>query len=413
MKVTYLVDVFPNLTETFVLNQITGLIERGFDVEILAMAAGSTEVVHADIVKYDLLQKTHYLFDKKLGTNRFLRMLFMFVRLCRYSYKSLVWRALFCSGSFSLQMRIYLACAVAKTPYTQQKSITIAHFGPTAVFAYRLKKLGLLTGPILPVFHGFDLSEKKVLNIHKQAYQQLFADCPLILTISKHWAEKLIELGCNPNKVVLNRMGINCDVFEMRTTEEPLIPPIKLLTVARLTEKKGIIYAIEAVAKLKAQGFDVQLDIIGTGPLYGHLADSIRKYQLQDNVHLLGAKNQTEVRRQLQNSDLFLLHSVVAENGDKEGIPVSLMEAMASGILCLSTYHSGIPELITHGKNGLLVQERDVEALCQQIIGIIKGQFNMNELRREARQTVSQEFNQQKIYDDLAEICKEIGEDFV
>lgn len=413
MKIRYFVDVFPNLTETFVLNQITGLIERGFEVEIIAITPGNRDVVHPNVHKYALLQKTHYLFDHPLPASRFSRLLQLFARLCRYSGQLRLWRALFIRGPLSLQMRIYLACAVATSPLNKAAGLTIAHFGPSAVFAARLQRLGLLSGPVLPVFHGFDLSEKQVLTTNQHSYQQLFKNCPLLLTISQHWAEKLVELGCAPDKIKINRMGINCDVFDMRDANTPLQVPLRLLTVARLTEKKGLIYAIEALAKLKAQGFTATLHIIGTGPLQAELAAAIDTFQLQESVQLLGAKNQTEVRSALQQADVFLLPSVTAANGDKEGIPVSLMEAMASGILCLSTYHSGIPELIRHGENGLLVNERDSEALCQQLIALIQGQLDIRMLRQNARQKVTQDFNQQQIYDDLAMICRELGASLV
>lgn len=413
MKINYLVDCFPNLTETFVLNQITGLIERGFDIEIISMTPGNSDVVHPDVHKYALLGKTKYLFAQKLPARRLPRLLQMVVRLCRYSWKPIVWRALLISDTLSLQMRIYLACAIAKSDVTQTNSLTIAHFGPTAVFAARLQALGILRGPILPVFHGFDLSEKKVLQANAQSYLTLFKTSPLILTISRHWADKLAELGCDPAKIKVNRMGINCNVFEMQKPDTALSTPLRFLTVARLTEKKGLIYAIEAIAQLTALGFSVQLDIIGTGPLQTSLAAIIQQHKLQSVIHLLGAKNQQEVRMYLQQADVFLLPSVTAANGDKEGIPVSLMEAMASGLLCLSTYHSGIPELIQHDYNGLLVKERDSDALCQQIIRLIKGEVDINRLRQQARQTVSQAFNQQQIYDELAQICHELGDDFV
>lgn len=409
MKVTYLIDQFPHLTETFVLNQITGLIERGVDVQIFALTPGETKLCHPDITKYKLLNKTKYFFEHRLSHNRLLRILQIFYRVFRHLFDAQVRRALFNLAEVPLGMRIYLASAVATIKPASQRTLTIAHFGPTAVLANRLTKIGIFDGIIVPIFHGFDLSEKKVLQHNQGGYRQLFELCPKVLTISEHWRTELINLGCNADKILVNRMGINPDIFSVRALNSQLSAKLKLLTVARLTEKKGLTYAIDAIAALIKLNYKVQLDIIGTGPLRDSLQQQINTLQLQQFVRLVGAKTQPEIREQLMQADLFLLPSVTAANGDKEGIPVSLMEAMATGCICLSTYHSGIPELITHNQNGLLVAERDSEAICREIVMLIKGKKDIVMLRRNARQTVVSGFNQQQLYDDFVDLCRHIG----
>ncbi|CAM6610494.1 hypothetical protein ESCOCK405M_22805 [Escherichia coli] len=146
-------------------------------------------------------------------------------------------------------------------------------------------------------------------------------------------------------------MGVNMDRFSLR----PLKAPdgcLQILSVARLTEKKGLHVAIEACRQLKERGVNFRYRILGIGPWERRLRTLIEQYQLEDHVEMPGFKPSHEVKMLLDEADVFLLPSVTGADGDMEGIPVALMEAMAVGIPVLSTVHSGIPELIDSGHSG-------------------------------------------------------------
>ena len=136
--------------------------------------------------------------------------------------------------------------------------------------------------------------------------------------------------------------------------------------VARLVEKKGVEVALDAMRRLRDRGCEVELRIVGDGPERTRIESLMRQWRLT-NVSLLGALEHSLTRHEFSEAHLYIQPSVTAESGDQEGIPVSLMEAMASGIPVVSTRHSGIPELVIDGQTGHLTAERDAEGLAVAI----------------------------------------------
>lgn len=158
---------------------------------------------------------------------------------------------------------------------------------------------------------------------------------------------------------------------------------------------------------LKIKNIHVNLKVIGDGDQKSYLEELIQARNLTKDVELLGWQTQEVVKKYVDHADLILLPSKVASNGDKEGIPVSLMEALASGKLVISTFHSGIPEIIQDGKNGWLVQENDSEALARKVKEVSQLTLNKRiEIARNARESVFLNFNIDKLNDQLDDIVK-------
>ncbi|HAZ55556.1 MAG TPA: colanic acid biosynthesis glycosyltransferase WcaL, partial [Franconibacter helveticus] len=280
--------------------------------------------------------------------------------------------------------------------------VFIAHFGPAGVTAAKLRELGILRGKIATVFHGIDISHRDALARYTPEYQQLFRRGDLMLPISELWASRLKAMGCPDEKIVVSRMGVDMNKFSLRPLKVPG-SPLEIISVARLTEKKGLHVAIEACRLLKARGVNFRYNILGIGPWEQRLRALIQQHGLEDQVFMPGFKPSHEVKALLDQADLFLLPSITGADGDMEGIPVALMEAMAVGIPVVSTLHSGIPELIDAGKSGWLVPENDAEALAERLQTF--ASLREEELRpmlRHARQKVETDFNQQVIYRELA-----------
>ncbi len=396
----YFLDKFPCYSETFVLDQLTGLIDRGFDVKIIALSHDPRPLPAETEKRYQLSQRCSYLLPQTPATKT--GRLLQRARLIATGLgKKSVWRVLV-TPSGSATPRSYLAAIIAAHRQIYAADYLICHFGTTASLALQLQQAGLLAGKIVPVFHGFDLSEQKVLSKYQSCYQQLFFSCPAVFAISKLWCQRLAELGCPADKIKLLRTGVATQKFLFPSPDRALQQPLQLLSVARFTEKKGLAYAISAIALLKSAGVAVQYRMIGDGPLRPALTAQIHNLGLEQDIQLCGVQPPAKVAEALVQSDVFLLPSVTAGNGDMEGIPVSLMEAMASGVICLSTYHSGIPELICHGQSGLLVPERDATAIARELQLLTQGHYALGALRKNARATIEQEFDQQQIYDALA-----------
>lgn len=404
MKVGFFLLKFPLSSETFVLNQITAFIDMGFEVEIVALQKGDTQNTHAAWTKYNLAARTRWLQDEPTG--KVAKMRHRASQTLRGIHRKNTWQALNLKryGAESRKLILSAICGQVATPF--HTDVFIAHFGPAGVTAAKLRELGVIRGKIATIFHGIDISSREVLNHYTPEYQQLFRRGDLMLPISELWAGRLQKMGCPREKIAVSRMGVDMTRFSPRPVKAPATP-LEIISVARLTEKKGLHVAIEACRQLKEQGVAFRYRILGIGPWERRLRTLIEQYQLEDVVEMPGFKPSHEVKAMLDDADVFLLPSVTGADGDMEGIPVALMEAMAVGIPVVSTLHSGIPELVEADKSGWLVPENDARALAQRLA--VFSQLDTDELApvvKRAREKVEHDFNQQVINRELASLLQ-------
>lgn len=187
--------------------------------------------------------------------------------------------------------------------------------------------------------------------------------------------------------------------------------PRLLLAVGRLDEIKGFRYLVDACRRLAEAGEAFECRIVGDGPLRGELQARIESAGLADRVRLLGAKPQDEVRALIRAAGVFVLPCVVARSGDRDGIPVALMEAMASGLPVVSTRVSGVPELVEHESTGLLAEPEDADGLASQVARLLHDGALASRLAIAARRKVEAEYDARREADKLlAEIRAAAGE---
>jgi colanic acid/amylovoran biosynthesis glycosyltransferase len=407
MKVAFIVTEFPSLSQTFVLNQITGLIDRGHDVDIFANGIADDSKIHEDVRKYNLLDRTCY-YRGIIPKNKLFRLIKAANYVVRYMLKrpAVVLRSLnvfkYGRQAASFNLLFQIIPFLDKGPY----DIIHCHFGPSGNIAVLLKEVGAIRGKVITAFHGYDLSSYIGKNGNR-VYEKLFKKGELFLPISRRWKKKLINLGCPKGKVLVHRMGI--DVGRLGFLQRKIRKSVKIniLSVARLVEKKGVHYGIEAVAKVVKRYPFVQYEIAGDGPLKRDLVGLIDKLDIDENVKLLGWKQQNEISELMSHADILLAPSVTGKEGDQEGIPVVLMEAMARGLPVISTYHSGIPELVQDGRSGFLLRERDIDALAEKLEHLITHPEMRDQMGAEGRKYVEENYNIDKLNDRLVEIYKE------
>ena len=363
MTVLFVLPEFPKYSETFVIDQIVGLLDRGFDVRILAVTRGPDPAPGDTVATRGLMDRATFIFPHRPAGNAGWQVALRRARdVLPGLPRARVRRALSVRRYGHAAKSLALAGAARRLREPLKANAIIAHFGPTGVLATHLRTLGLLDGPLYTVFHGYDLSQHHVLERHLGDYQRLFVTGEHMLPISALWSRKLMAMGCAPEKIHVHRMGVDLDSFRFAPPESRApaqTRPLRVLSVARLVEKKGIAYLCDAVAQLAWRQVPVELEVIGDGPLQADLERFVAAKSLEGRIHIRGRRDKAYVQAALARADVFALPSVTAVDGDQEGIPVSLMEAMASGVPCLSTMHSGIPELIQDGRSGWLVPERD------------------------------------------------------
>jgi glycosyltransferase involved in cell wall biosynthesis len=193
-------------------------------------------------------------------------------------------------------------------------------------------------------------------------------------------------------KIHVVRCGVDVAGYPLHASASPIWPP-RIVAVARLAEKKGLRYLIDACALLRARGCDVHCTIIGDGPLRERLQAQIAALGLGDCVTLLGARAQDDVAAALRHASVFVQPSIVTAAGDMEGVPVSVMEAMAAGVPVVAAATGAIPELVDDEHTGLLVPPRNAAALAAAIERLARDRELVERLRAGARRRIETEFD--------------------
>ena len=403
MKIAFFLNEFPSLSQTFVLNQITWMIDRGHEVDIYATHRFQTGKCHPQIDSYGLLEKTCYFADVPARyLERVTRVVGLILSSGLWRRPLLVARSIVSlkDGRVVMHMqRLYRVLAFAGRG---QYDIIHCQFGTLGLLALELKKLGVINGALVTSFRGYDITS--VLANEPSCYDELFSYGALFLPVSKSLAVRLVAAGCPTDRIRILHSGIDCGRFRFTERCKLYEEPTRLLGIGRFVKKKGWGYAIEAVANARKAGCDIHFTIVGDGRLRRQIEEKIADCQIHDAVTLLGWRDHDEIVRLLGESHILIAPSVTADDGDQEGIPNVLKEAMATGLPVLSTLHSGIPELVEDGVSGYLVPERDVDALSDRLISLCDHPERWVEMGKNARQKIDADFDMAKINKQLEEL---------
>jgi colanic acid/amylovoran biosynthesis glycosyltransferase len=245
------------------------------------------------------------------------------------------------------------------------------YFGNTGV--HLLPLIERWDRPCVVSFHGMDVQRRETERGYEANLRKLLRLVPLVLVRSQSIAERLIELDCDPKKIRLNRTGIPLDGFPYLVRNAPSDGAWTIVQACRLVPKKGLATALRAFANFAKTFPKSRFLIAGDGPLRRELEELIQKLDLQKAVVFLGFLGQTELRELHEKAHIFMHPSELAPDSNQEGVPNSMLEAMASGLPVVATRHGGIPEAVTDGVSGLLVSERDVEGLTASLFRIVEN----------------------------------------
>lgn len=402
MRIAFLLDSFPVISQTFVNSQICGLLDRGHDVGIIAGSAGPPAPSHSDISQYELLRRTRTVVP---GRSRIARAMSRIRGLGSIARNPRLIDALSPQYGRAIDRAVLLSWAVSLVK-EEPFDVYVCHFGPVGLRAAHLRRLGAIDGPIATIFHGYDLS-LLLRQRGNDLYAPLFKTGDLFLSVTDRWSRRLIELGCDPGRIAVHRMGIRVADFPFRATRSDATAT-RFVSVARLVEKKGLFDALEAVALLRSEGRAFNYEIIGDGPLRAALERRIAELDIGDSVQLLGWRPNEEVRDRLVSADVLLAPSVVSSDGDEEGLPVALMEAMALGVLVVSTNHSGIPELVEDGFTGMLAQERNPPSLAAAIRRLLDAPHQWPRLAKQARRAVEERHDSDALNGTLEQLLEDL-----
>jgi len=249
-----------------------------------------------------------------------------------------------------------------RTLRSQRPQLVHAHFGPDALWMGLplARALGL---PLIVTFHGYDITIDAPHKRYQRHRRRLFQQASRVLAVSEFIAAQLVRHGCPPEKIVRHYIGIDLEQF---TPPDDAIPRQDVVFVGRLAEKKGCKYLILAMLLLARQGHSHHLHIIGDGKLRRELEELAGPLGAAVSFH--GRRNPDFVREMVGRAAVFCVPSVTCGNGDSEGLPMVILEALALRTPVVSTMHSGIPEAVLHEQTGILVPEADPEALAAALL---------------------------------------------
>lgn len=399
LRIAFILLDFPAISETFILNQITGLIDLGHDVDIYALRKVKGPH-HADVEEYQILKRTQYINRPTTIMGRAIKLaglvlktifrhpVFIFKEFCMFD-GGFGWH----SENIEIMQRLNSSCK--NKPY----DIIHCHYGTVA--RQFLPAISLLRVKYVVSFYGYDLFHYG--DRGKAAYRGLFKIASGIIANTNYSAGILTALGCPREKISILPSALKLDKFTLRPRGLEPGNTIKLLTVARLVEVKGIEYPIGAVAKL-ADRYPIQYQIVGEGQERTKLEGLVKALGLGDIVFLLGELRQEEVIGLMDEAHIFVLVSITSKTGQQDNGPNVLKEAQASGMPVVSSNSGAIPEVVQNGVSGFLVPECDVDALADRLEYLINHPEIWSEMGKSGRSFVEANFHIKKV----SERCENI-----
>ena len=406
MKIAFIVGEFPILSETFILNQITGLIDRGHEVDIYAEIKGNTNHVHPSVNTYQLLEKTYYLPQiPESILERIIKGFYLIAQLgIQDPIRTLQSLNIFKYGKQSL----FLWLLYSLIPnFNQDYDIIHCQFGHLSFKGMAFQAINSPQAKLITIFRGFDISTFVEMK-GKYIYNKLFNQGDFFLANCEFFRKKAITLGCPENLIKVHFSGLDCKQFTFKTRYLEKDEKISVATTGRLVEKKGIEYSIRAVAKQAKITPNLEYNIIGDGELKLSFEKLIKELGMEDIIKLIGWKNETEIKKILDKSHIFIAPSVTAKDGNQDAPINVLKEAMAMGLPVISTYHGGIPELVENGVSGFLVPERDVDSLADKLNHLITYPETWEKMGQAGRNCVEKYYDLEILNDKLVEIYQQL-----
>jgi colanic acid/amylovoran biosynthesis glycosyltransferase len=381
-RVAMLVGDFPRLSETFIVSQIGGLLDAGIDVSVFADDRDGNGLSHPLLVTRDIVSDTRFAAD---------HFLYRLAKLIRRPYR------------LATAMKLF-ATDITDSKLADNFDVLICHFGVNGLRALRAKHRSHAKGQIWTAFHGYDLQA----HFHYQSgsrYRELFREGDLFLPVCEFFRTRLIEYGAPPDRIFVHRMGTDVENIRPRRAGVRDDKRVRIISVARMVEKKGLEFAIRALKLVRDNAPDAEwsYQVLGDGPRRQDLESLATHLQLDDRVAFLGAQPHARTLEAIKEADIFLLPSVTASDHDIEGCPVAIIESMAAGLPVIASWHSGIPEVVLHNRTGLLAGERNIGELAAHLVALLRCKELRESFGREGRKLAEERLDNRALHKILAE----------
>jgi len=377
LKITYLFSTFPVATETFLQREVRAMIKLPVELNLFSLWGGDKSYKGLKVFRF--------------AKWKLILLILLFPYwMCR---KPKAFRDIF-SGLWQRSMpslgnagEVFIGLSFAILYAGRFSRQRPSHFHATwaTMPATAAMLLSKLTGiPFSMGAHAFDI----YAHGGDWLLPEKLVAAAFVHTTTEAAARHLIERGADKNDIAVIRRGL--DYYPELKTEHAVGQPLRIVSVGRLVEKKDQLRQIEIYVELLKQGIAFKARIIGSGPMENTLRAKIKELDLLANVELMGYIDNEAVFEQYRWADIFLYTTKVATDGNRDGTPNVILEAMAAGLPIIAAIHPGISEVITSGENGLIIEQSESEAWIEAITGLIKNNELYNKIRMNGRHWVEE-----------------------
>ena len=386
-RVGYMMKRFPRLSETFILNEVLELERQRVPIEIFSLLEPAEEVRHEALrrVQAQVTYLPQDSFPKKWQL--------LEGRYAEGTFRERPFRELFPGEKVPEASVLCLkAAALAVLAQTRGVKHLHAHFGTDAT------TVAMLASRLAHIPYSFTAHAKDIYHesVDTALLKEKIREARFVITVSEYNRLYLAELAGEDLAGKILRLYNGIDLNRFHPDRSIRREPDLILAVGRLVEKKGFHHLVQACRLLQDWECPFRCLIIGQGPEQVSLAQQISTLGLQDRVILVGAQPQEQLLETLKRATVFALPCVVGTTGDRDGLPTVLLEALAVGLPAISTSLAGIPEIIEHGKTGLLVPPGDPMLLARTIRKVLANPELQARLAREGRSKAEQAFDIRK-----------------
>ncbi len=391
-SILFKIQQFPHLSETFIINQINMAIESGYEVSILVKNILSFEDCgHLEMLNKHNVSNRIIKDDYKIPKNKLIRLFKAILIILKYRRK---WKKFY--EYIKLKSTFSLTWIYEVNFYQKLRNFDIIHvqYGTNVQPVDLLKKTGWLDLRIIVSFHGHDaFFPINGIIPQKGYYDHLFSEKIILIANTPYLAQQLIKIGAKPESIKIIPVPVDTEIFKGDRSNMKDKLPIKLLSIGRLEKIKGHEYGIHAVNNLIKSNYDIKYTIIGEGSYRNSIEELIKSEGLNDKVLLLGKKNQHEILREIQISDICLATSVTTNNQIKETQGLAGLEAQACGVPVVAFDSGGVKYTLIHKKTGLLSEEKDIDKFAENIKYLINNFQKRMEYGKNAQEFVQKKYS--------------------
>ncbi len=393
---------YPRISETFISNEILLLESLGFNVHIISMRKPREAFTHESVkqikARVDYLPSTILANLLPLLYHNFSLIFKQPIRYFKVAQKAGV-RWLRTRKSATLKHLLQAGYLVNKLLPGQN----IVHF--QAHFAHSPTSVAMFSSLLSGVPFSFFAHAKDIYTSNEDQLREKIDKARFVVTCTNYNKKHLSKLALgSTTPIFCVYHGINLDYFSPDKTLIACSSPYQLLTVARMTEKKGLNTIYQALAILKKRGVPFVHSLIGKGDDHDKVVELIKSLDLEDVTQLCGTLAHEDVIEYYKKCDLFVLGCQIAENGDRDGIPNVMAESMAMKLPVVATNVSGIPEFLEDNETGKMVVPKNPEALADAILALLEDESLRQKVTTEARKRIEKDFNNQVLIKDLSQI---------